>query len=384
LPKLVGIKDLIVRFYTYEGVVKALEGVNLDIEEGETLGLVGETGSGKSVTAFSIMLLVPPPGKIESGKILFREQGKMLNLVEQGEEFMRKIRGDSISMIFQEPSAALNPVYTVYDQISESFWIHRREELIKEVLKKLESEIEDAKRRRRGFRKWVLEQEVKIYAKMLKNPSSLQVRACQKIPFIKNFRKRLESEMRKRVVEILRDMEIPNPEGTADRYPHELSGGMQQRVVIAMALACSPKLLIADEPTTSLDVTVEAQILDLIRKLKREYGSSVLFITHDLGIIAEMCDRVGVMYAGNIVELANVREIFENPLHPYTIALLESIPSPRAKRLKPIEGTIPSLVDPPPGCRFHPRCSKRMDICSKIKPELKEVRKKHWVACHLY
>jgi peptide/nickel transport system ATP-binding protein len=382
MEKLIDVRDLVVRFYTYEGIVKALEGVNLDIRKGETLGLVGETGCGKSVTALSILLLTPPPGKIEGGKVLLRRARGYVDLLRQDEAFMRKIRGSEISMIFQEPSAALNPVYTVDDQVSEVFLVHRREELCKKVLEGIEDDIRKIKGRL-SPKKMVLKWERGIYRKMLKKPNSLLLKVLQKIPIVRRYQRRLKAEARKMTVQILREMEIPNPEDVVNRYPHELSGGMQQRVVIAMALACSPRLLIADEPTTSLDVTTQAQILDLVRKLKREFGSSVLYITHNLGVVAEMCDRVGVMYAGDVCELAGVRELFKNPLHPYTKALFGAIPKP-GKKLQSIGGTVPNLIDPPTGCRFHPRCPKLMDICPKVVPKMKEVRKGHFVACHLY
>jgi len=382
MEKLLDVKDLVVRFYTYEGVVKALEGVDLVIMKGETLGLVGETGSGKSVTALSIMMLTPPPGKIEKGKILLKREKKDVDLIRQKEPFLRKIRGGDISMIFQEPSAALNPVFTVDNQVSEVFLVHRREALCKKVLESIE---DDIKRKKGGFspKRIILRWERKIYGRMLKNPDSLLLKILQRIPILRRYQRRLNGEARKMTVQILREMEIPNPEDIVDRYPNELSGGMQQRVVIAMALACSPKLLLADEPTTSLDVTTQAQILDLIRKLKAEFGSSVLYITHNLGVVAEMCDRVGVMYAGSLVELTDVKKLFKNPLHPYTKALFAAIPKPGCK-LQSIVGTVPNLINPPTGCRFHPRCPKAMKICPKVVPKMKEVRKGHFVACHLY
>jgi peptide/nickel transport system ATP-binding protein len=381
MEKLLDVKDLVVRFYTYEGVVKALEGVDLVIKKGETLGLVGETGSGKSVTALSIMMLTPPPGKIEKGKVLLKREKKYVDLVRQKEPFMRKIRGGDISMIFQEPSAALNPVYTVDNQVSEVFLIHRREELCKKALDGIENDIRSKKV---GFpRRIILKWERGIYSRMLKNPDSIPLRIIQRIPIVRRYQRRLKREARKMTVQILKEMEIANPEEIADRFPNELSGGMQQRVVIAMALACSPRLLLADEPTTSLDVTTQAQILDLIKKLKGEFGSSVLYITHNLGVVAEICDRVGVMYAGSLVELTDVKKLFKNPLHPYTKALFAAIPKP-GKKLQSIVGTVPNLITPPTGCRFHPRCPKAMKVCPKMVPKMKEVKKGHFVACHLY
>ncbi len=379
MGEILKVEDLKVRFYTYEGIVKALEGVNLDVLEGETLGIVGETGSGKTVTSLSILVLIPPPGRIEEGKILFRRGKEFLDFL-RNTQVMYQIRGKEISMVFQEPNAALNPVYTVGDQVSEVLVLHRRKEFLKKTVEEIEEELE----RGTGFKKFLLRIEKKIYSGMLKEQLPLALRFLLKVPILNRLGKsRFNKEVRNEVVNILREMGIGDPERVVDMYPHELSGGMQQRVVIAMALACNPKLLIADEPTTSLDVTVQAQILDLIRELKEKFKSSIIYVTHDMGVIAELCDRVAVMYAGTICEVANVLELFKNPLHPYTKALLESIPKP-GKELKAIRGTVPNLVDPPSGCRFHPRCDYNMPICSKEKPELREIKKGHYVACHLY
>lgn len=367
------VKGLILNFYTYEGIVQALDGINLKIKEGETLGLVGETGCGKSVTSFSTLVMVPSPGKIEGGSILFKLDDKKIDLLKQTDSFLRTIRGKEISMIFQEPRAYLNPVYTVEDQIAEVLLKHREEEFLKRALSSLEEERKKKEKKGTNF-------EMRLYRRMLKNPTSLVNRILSKIP---RYQRRLKREVRMEVVRILRDMEIPDPERVARMYPHELSGGMAQRAVIAMALSCNPTLLIADEPTTNLDVTVQAQILNLIKRLKKEFKSSVLYITHDLGVVAEVSDRVAVMYAGNVVELAEVFELFKEPLHPYTRGLLESIP--RAdKPLKSIPGTVPGLINPPSGCRFHDRCSYAIEVCQKIKPIFIEVKKDHYVACHLY
>ncbi len=367
------VKGLILNFYTYEGIVQALDGINLKIKEGETLGLVGETGCGKSVTSFSTLVMVPSPGKIEGGSILFKLDDKKIDLLKQTDSFLRTIRGKEISMIFQEPRAYLNPVYTVEDQIAEVLLKHREEEFLKRALSSLEEERKKKEKKGTNF-------EMRLYRRMLKNPTSLVNRILSKIP---RSQRRLKREVRMEVVRILRDMEIPDPERVARMYPHELSGGMAQRAVIAMALSCNPTLLIADEPTTNLDVTVQAQILNLIKRLKKEFKSSVLYITHDLGVVAEVSDRVAVMYAGNVVELAEVFELFKEPLHPYTRGLLESIP--RAdKPLKSIPGTVPGLINPPSGCRFHDRCSYAIEVCQKIKPIFIEVKKDHYVACHLY
>ena len=318
---LISIKGLKTNFYTYVGVVKALDGIDLDIYKNETLGLVGETGCGKSVTALSIIRLVQwPPGRIDEGSIMF--EGKDLLKIDQDE--MRSIRGNKISMIFQEPMNSFNPVFTIGDQIAEVFMLHQKMD--------------------------------------------------KKTAF-------------KKSIEMLALTGIPAPERVAKSYPHELSGGMLQRAMIAMALSCKPALLIADEPTTALDVTIEAQILELMKSLKEKTGSSILMITHDLGVVAELCDRVGVMYAGNIVELTDVKSIFKHPMHPYTVGLIGSIPKMAQKqgeRLETIPGSVPNLIYPPPGCRFHPRCSKVMDICKQEKPKMTEIETGHFVACHLY
>jgi oligopeptide/dipeptide ABC transporter ATP-binding protein len=318
---LLSIKGLKTNFYTYTGVVKALDGIDLDINKGETIGLVGETGCGKSVTALSIIRLIQwPPGKIDEGSVMF--DGK--DLLKLSNKEMRKIRGNKISMIFQEPMNAFNPVYTIGDQIAEVIMLHQ---------------------------------------------------------------KKKKKEAWQQAIEMLKFTGIPAPERVAKSYPHELSGGMLQRSMIAMALSCKPKLLIADEPTTALDVTIEAQILDLMKGLKSTTGSSILLITHDLGIIAEMCDRVGVMYAGNIVELSDVETIYHNPSHPYTNGLICAIPrlsTKQCSRLETIPGNVPNLIIPPPGCRFHPRCSKAMDRCRKEKPGVYKIGEGHFVSCFLY
>lgn len=375
---ILSIKDLFVRFYTYEGIVEAIDGVNLDLKEGETLGLVGETGCGKSVTSLAVMVLVPPPGKIEAGSIVLqRENQAAVNLLTQDDAALRDSRGEEISMIFQDPRSALNPVYSVEEQIAEVFLHHRRKELCERVLEAIEED-----QQKKGS-KFFLNYEKTMYKKYLTNPASLSLRFLSRIPIAKRYKRRLEREVRKEVVRVLGLMKIPDPERVADMYPHELSGGMAQRVVIAMALGCDPRLLLADEPTTNLDVTIQAQILELIRELKQKFESSILYITHDLGVVAEICDRVAVMYAGNICELAGVEEVFKNPLHPYTQALLESIPRP-GKAFKSIAGEVPALINPPAGCRFNPRCPKATEMCLKEKPKFTQVEKDHYVMCHLY
>jgi peptide/nickel transport system ATP-binding protein len=405
MSKLLEVQDLVLRFYTYAGVVKALEGVNLYLKRGETLGIVGETGSGKTMTCLSILSLVPPPGKIEGGKVIFRKGDESIELLSQKDATLRDIRGKDISIIFQEPGAALNPVYTVEDQIAEVLLLHRKRELCGRVLaqiekeeleekerkrKKIEKEIKDEETRKRELEKlerqkrenWKRGMEKKIYRTMMKHPNALSLRFFKRIPIIGRCR-RLKRETRKEVVKILRELEIADPERVVHMYPHELSGGMQQRIVIGIALACNPTVLIADEPTTSLDMTVQAQIIDLIRRLKEKSGSSIMYITHDMGVIAELCDRVAAMYAGNVCEVAEVKELFENPMHPYTQALLESIPRP-GQAFKSISGTVPGLIDPPPGCRFHPRCPFAKVECAEAMPKMNEVTKEHFVACYLY
>ena len=317
-PLLLDVKNLQTQFPTYDGVVRAVDGVSYSIPKGSVLGLVGESGCGKSVTAFSILRLIQHPGKVVGGQILF--EGK--DLLELKEKEMRSIRGNRISMIFQEPMTSLNPVYTVGNQISEAVVLHQRVS-------------------------W--------------------------------------KEGRNRAIEMLRTVKIPNPEQRVDEYPHQMSGGMKQRVMIAMALACNPKLLIADEPTTALDVTIQAQILDLMRELQSQTGMSMLIITHDLGVVAEIADAVAVMYAGKIVEYAPVKELFANPLHPYTVGLFKSKPKMGEKRdrLEAIPGMVPNPLSFPPGCRFHPRCPKAVPECSRGEPPLREVTRGHFAACIL-
>jgi len=323
---LIELKGLKTYFYTEDGVVKAVDGVSFAIEPEQTLGVVGESGCGKSVTALSIMGLVPmPPGKIVEGEILFYKDGKVVQLHKlnpKGREY-RSIRGKEIAMIFQEPMTSLNPVFTIGYQIMEAIMLHQK------VSKK---------------------------------------------------------EAKKKAIEMLRQVGIPEPEQRVDEYPHQLSGGMRQRAMIAMALSCNPSLLIADEPTTALDVTIQAQVLDLMQDLKRKFQAAIMLITHDLGVVAEMCEEVVVMYLGKVVEHAKVRPIFHEPKHPYTQGLLKSIPSlaTKKKRLEPIKGVVPDPLNAPPGCPFNPRCPYTMDICRREMPPLKEVAPGHDVACWLY
>jgi peptide/nickel transport system ATP-binding protein len=384
------IKDLDLRFYTYEGVVEALDQIKLFIKDGETLGVVGETGCGKSVTGLSELNLIPPPGKIEGGRILLRKNDKWINLLGQRDAYLRTVRGKDISMIFQDPKSALNPVYTVRQQISEAILHHRMEELCMKLLQDSKTATESLKQSNLSeHEKAKLEQSVlnkrekRMLERMIEDPQSVILKVTSRIPFLNRYKRRFNREVTKEVVRMLKDMRIPDPDRVAEMYPHELSGGMAQRVVIAMALSCNPKLLIADEPTTNLDVTVQLQILTLMKDLKKKYGMTVQYITHDMGVVAEMCDRVAVMYAGNVVELAEVVEIFKNPLHPYTKALLECIPRPGTE-FKSIEGFVPSLISPPNGCRFNDRCPYAMEQCVSKKPEFVGQKNDHFVLCHLY
>ncbi|GBC69278.1 Oligopeptide transport ATP-binding protein OppD [archaeon HR01] len=378
MDKLAEIEDLTLRYYTYEGVVKALEKVRLVIKPGETLGIVGETGSGKSVTALALMGIVIPPGKIEGGNIRVFMDGGFIEVTRADENTLQRLRGRVVAMIFQEPSQALNPVYTIEDQIGEAYLTHMFADIYGQALKEVEEEIAEKPS------SIILGIERLILRRFLKNRRDRLANLLGKLPLLRSYRRRVRRIVRNMVVEILRQMEIPDPERVASSYPHQLSGGMKQRAVIAMALACRPTILIADEPTTSLDVTIEAQILELMRTLKERYNATLLFITHDFGLIAEMAERVAVMYAGSVVEVADVLGIFTKPLHPYTQALLKAIPKIGVRELTPIEGSIPNLINPPAGCRFHPRCPYAFDKCRQVQPQLVHVGEGRLVACHLY
>jgi len=317
MANLLEIKKLSCSFHSNEGVVKALDEVSFDMYPGETLGLVGESGCGKTVTALAIMRLVPQPqGRIDGGEVLFQEK----NLLELSEKEMQQIRGNEISMIFQEPMTSLNPVFTCGYQIEEAVVLH------------------------------------------------------QKVS---------KAEAREKTLEMLELVKIPDPKRVARSYPHQLSGGMRQRVMIAMALSCNPKLLIADEPTTALDVTIQAQILDLLRDLQERFGMAILMITHDLGVIAEMARRVVVMYAGKVMEVGDVMQIFHEPRHPYTIGLSESVPRVgiRGQRLKVIPGKVPDPTDLPTGCRFSDRCKYAEYRCYNEEVELREISPGHTIRC---
>ncbi len=380
MAKLLETHDLVTNFYTYEGVVKALNKVSLVVDHGSTYGLVGESGCGKSVTVRSIMRIVPEPGRIEGGKVIVylddMNAQKGMDLLTQSEAYMESFRGDRISMIFQEPNAALNPTMSVGDQVAESFMFHQKKEMCAKILKDFNSP------ECRTF--FLLKKFLQaVYGTAVRNPDTLSLRILSRFPVLKRWQKRLKKEARLGAIEIIGKLGIPNPEQVVEQYPHNLSGGMKQRIVIAMALACSPVLLIADEATSNLDVTIQAQILELLRRLKEQVISSILLITHDLGIVAETCDRVGVMYAGNLCEVADVINLFTNPLHPYTQALLAAVPKFSMEgTLKSIEGNVPNLVTPPPGCRFHPRCPHARDVCRRSYPQMVDVEKDHMVACH--
>ena len=314
---LLDVRDLRTSFLTPQGEARAVDGISFSIDAGQTLGLVGESGCGKTMTALSILRLIPPAGRIAGGEIVF--DGR--NLLALSEREMRQVRGNDIAMVFQEPMSSLNPVFTVGNQIAEAVRLHQ----------------------------------------------GLSRRAA-----------------RAKAIEMLKLVEIPEPERRVDDYPHQLSGGMRQRVMIAMALSCHPRLLIADEPTTALDVTIQAQILDLLAGLQERFAMGLLLVTHDLGIVAERADTVAIMYAGRIVEQAPVREIFARPLHPYTRGLLRSLPkigAAKAERLEAIPGLVPDLLHLPSGCHFRDRCAHALEHCAQVDPELEEVRAGHRAAC---
>lgn len=370
--------NLKTNFYTYEGVVKALDGISFSLEKGDTLGVVGETGCGKSVTVLSLLQLILPPGRIEKGEVIYNPGDGPQDLLKKSDDYMRSIRGNDISMIFQEASSALNPVLSVSRQVSESFLLHRQKEMCESVLEAINEKMS----RKDLVSKLFLLPCKRKYEKKLKRAAKNKLKE-------KSYGRLIKKEAEQLSIKLLESLGIPNPSEVVRRYPHELSGGMQQRVVIAMALACNPNILIADEPTSNLDVTIQAQILDLIERLKEEYKSSILFITHDLGVVSEVANKVAVLYAGTLAEFAQVRELFKNPLHPYTKALLNSVPKLGGKeKLESIKGNVPNLVYPPSGCRFHPRCPHAMDICKKEKPDTyKRVdanKNVHLVSCFLY
>ena len=318
MPTLMKVNGLATQFFTEDGVVKAVDGIEYDLEEGETLGLVGESGCGKSVSALSLLRLIPnPPGRIVGGEVMFEGQ----DLMKLSEEDMRHIRGNRISMVFQEPMTSLNPILTIGRQITEPLELHM----------------------------------------------GLSTQKAEE-----------------RAIELLGLVGIPDAGARINDYPHQFSGGMRQRVMIAMALSCNPKLLIADEPTTALDVTIQAQVLELMQRAAKEVGASLIVITHNLGVVARYADRVNVMYAGKIIERGTAEEIYKNPKHPYTVGLLQSVPrldEPRREKLNPIEGMPPDLVDLPPGCSFRARCTYAVDRCAEEVPPLAFVGDAHLAAC---
>jgi oligopeptide/dipeptide ABC transporter ATP-binding protein len=331
------IKNLKVHFDTFEGTAQVLDGVSLHLHKGDTLGLVGETGCGKSITAKAILRLLPvPPARVASGEILF--EGR--NIIDMDDTEIQQIRGNQIAMIFQDPVTFLNPVFTIEEQMIDVILAHQKT--------------------RQKF--------ARTHGKAA-NATVMDKKAA-----------------RAKAIELLHHVKIPQAAQQIRSYPYEFSGGMRQRVLIAMALSGSPQILIADEPTTALDVTIQAQILKLMNDLVHEHHNSVLLISHDLGVVAKLCKRIAVMYAGNIVETCDPETIFTRPFHPYTKGLLKSIPvfSSARERLQGIRGTIPNFITPPPGCRFHPRCPEMMEICRQKKPELLEVTPGHQVSCFLY
>jgi peptide/nickel transport system ATP-binding protein len=370
----VEVRDLRVNFSTYEGLMKVVDGVNLSIKKGEMLGLVGETGCGKTMTGRAIMRILPSNAQIMSGEIVFEGSTNLLNL---SEDEMRKIRGKTISLIFQEPRRALHPTFDVGGQIGEIFALHMREDVLKTALENLEDSESSTSSLSNIIRN--------IYTEELKGKEPFLKKLLGKIPFIRTkINEPFEKVLDEKSVDMLEKVQIPDPERVSDQYPHELSGGMMQRVLISMALACNPALLIADEPTTAVDVTTQVKLLDLIMDLKKTYGASILLITHNLAVVAETCDRVSVMYAGTIVEQADTYTVFKEPLHPYTQGLLAAIPIiGQNKELKSIPGSVPNFLNPPSGCRFHPRCTLAIDKCVIEKPVFREVRDEHYVACHV-
>ena len=370
-PAFLDIDDLYLNFGVYQGTVQVLDGVDLEMKRGEILGLVGETGCGKTVTSRSIIRLLEANAQIEDGIITFKGSQNLLAVPDKS---LENIRGRKISMIFQEPMTALNPTMSIGDQVAEGMLLHFREDVIKKGLELLN----DKNPPLSGIYKSLLEIEID-------DPDSLVLKIASRIPFINRYKLYPELAARRESIEILRSVGMPSPERIAMGYPHELSGGMRQRVLIATALACKPELIIADEPTTAVDVTTQAKILNILLKLREEQGTSILVITHNLGVIAEICDRVCVMYAGQIAEIGNVVDIFKHPLHPYTKGLMGAIHNiGDTSELEEIKGVVPILLNPPPGCRFHPRCPRVMNICSKKKPKLKEIETGHSVHCWLY
>ncbi len=409
-PAIAAVDGLKVHFRTRRGVVHAVDGVSFDVRDGETLGLVGETGCGKSVTARSFLRLVPtPPGILAGGSIMFHPRrvceacdgagcagcertgrvpaacpacggkgckacagsgAETVDLLRVSDARMRAIRGDRIAMIFQDPGKALNPVLTIGDQIAEVFLQHRSQEIL------------DAA----GVNASGADPRAVLLQRHAAQRSRAPERALLALPPFRGGRNRIRAAVEALVADALAETQIPNPRKIMRRYPHELSGGMRQRVMIAQALACHPDLLIADEPTTALDVTVQARILELIRDLQQRRKTAVLYISHDLSLVRRVCDRVAVMYAGRIVETGSADDIFRDPSHPYTRGLLAALPSAARPRgqLMAIEGTVPELVAPPPSCRFFGRCPNQVPVCGRFDPPLGAVGNGHAAACFIH
>lgn len=370
------VKDLYVNFYTYEGVVRALDGVEMFLRRGDTMGVVGETGCGKSVTAKSILRLVEAPGKIEDGQILFYDRDYEsneiieLDIAQLAPQEMLGIRGNKISIVFQDPATYPNPVFRIGDQIAEVIELHQDLSLDVLYMKiaKLELALSEAGAEADRAE---IEGKISYYKSQLDDPPEPDKKSMREAAKLK-------------AIEMLRLVRMPAPEQVVNQYPHELSGGMRQRALIAMSLACNPSILICDEATTALDVTVQAQVLKLLNQLKHEIGTSIIVITHDMGVVAETCNWVNVMYAGTTVESCETDRLFAHPLHPYTAGLLTAVPKlhEEKERLPQIRGSVPNLITPPEGCRFHPRCDYATAVCKEKKPILEELEPRHWVACH--
>lgn len=370
-PLVASVQGLKVHFQTKAGMVHAVDGVDFEIRDGETLGLVGETGCGKSVTARSFNRLVPtPPGVYAGGEVLFwstearRNGEEPIDLLQVSDKKMLSIRGDSIAMIFQDPGKALNPALSIRDQIAEVFYQHRSGELLAAI-----GEGSSA-----------------ITRRAVRQKSTALDRILLSIPPFRARAEKLEKAVDEMVMAALSEVQIPNPRKIMNSYAHELSGGMKQRVLIAQALACNPDLLIADEPTTALDVTIQARILELIAELQQRMETAVLYISHDLSLVKEICDRVAVMYAGRVVEMGTTQEVFQNPSHPYTRGLMAAVPSAAQRRgeLASIVGNVPELVDPGPACRFNTRCPFAVEICRTTDPLNIHLGGDHSVACFAY
>lgn len=373
------VSDLKVYFQSKQGMVHSVDGVSFDIVDGEMIGLVGETGCGKSVTARAFMQLIQtPPGIVAGGKIKFKHQqadidSQVVDLLQLSEKQIRELRGNRIAMIFQDPGKALNPGLTIRIQLGEVFQEHRESDVFEKA--GIASNLS-------GLSEYVLK-------KYVRQEANIITRLLLQLPPMRTYREKIDKAVAGLVAEALAETQIPNPYKIMDRYPHELSGGMKQRVMIAQAIACNPDLLIADEPTTALDVTVQARVLDLIKDLQKRRKTSVLYISHDLSLVRRICDRVAVMYAGKIVETGDAELIFKNPKHPYSQGLIKALPSMTHERgkLEAIEGMVPELIEPGAGCRFASRCKNKKSICDMANPQLlalSDTDKSQKVSCFLY